>query len=278
MKKQKKFIQYFIKMFKRPELRILPGQLAFFIVLSLIPIITIIVYFASVFAVSPDMLITFLQKIIPSQITDLLMPYLLGKNMSISIGISMIIAFFVASNGPHSIIIASNILYKIDESSYLKRRIKAIFMTILLVLLIIFMMIVFAFGNHILSFIFGLGIFEKISSTIYIIYYILKWTLALFILFFLIKLLYTMALDQPIKSKYMNKGALFVTYTCVIVSVIYSYYVSNFANYNIIYGSLSSIVVLMIFIYILSYIFVLGMIINTNTYEMENTDGYKNIK
>ena len=97
----------------------------------------------------------------------------------------------------------------------------------------------------------------------------------LFILFFLIKLLYVLALDHPIQSKYMNKGAFFVTSAFVIVSVLYSYYVSYFANYNIIYGSLSSIVILMIFIYILSYIFVFGMIINKNTYELENTDGDK---
>ena len=264
MKKQKETLKYFAKMLTRPELRILPGQLAFFIVLSLIPIITIIVYFSSLFAISTDRLVGFMENIVPMQIIELLMPYLLGKNMGIGIGISMIVAFFTSSNGPYSIIITTNILYKIEDSSFIKRRIKAIFMTILLVLLIVFMMIIFAFGDQILKFIFTLGI-----------YYLLKWTLALFILFFLIKLLYVLALDHPIQSKYMNKGAFFVTSAFVIVSVLYSYYVSYFANYNIIYGSLSSIVILMIFIYILSYIFVFGMIINKNTYELENTDGDK---
>lgn len=275
MKKTNEKMKRFLEMILRPELRILPGHLAFFIVLSLIPIITLVVYFASVFAVSTDTLVGFVESLIPKQISDLLMPYLLGKGISISIGLSMIVAFFVASNGAYSIIIASNTLYKIKGTSYIKGRIKAFFMTIILVLLVIFMMLIFAYGNNILNFIFGLGILKNFSKTIYIIYFILKWTLALFIMFCLIKLLYTMAPNHSIKSKYMNKGALFTTVAFVLVSVIYSYYVTNFANYNVIYGSLSSIVMLMIFIYILSYIFVLGIIINTSTYELENNDGHK---
>ena len=81
MKKQKETLKYFAKMLTRPELRILPGQLAFFIVLSLIPIITIIVYFSSLFAISTDRLVGFMENIVPMQIIELLMPYLLGKNM-----------------------------------------------------------------------------------------------------------------------------------------------------------------------------------------------------
>lgn len=275
MRKTNEKVKRFLEMILRPELRILPGHLAFFIVLSLIPTITLVVYFASVFAVSTDTLVGLMENLIPSQISDLLMPYLLGKGMSVSVGLSMIVAFFVASNGAYSIITASNTLYKIEGTSYIKGRIKAFFMTILLVLLIIFMMLIFAYGNNILNFVFSLGIIKKFSETVYIIYFILKWTLALFIMFCLIKLLYTMAPDYAIKSKYMNKGAAFTTVAFVFVSVIYSYYVTNIANYNVIYGSLSSIVMLMIFIYILSYIFVVGIIINRSTYELENTDGHK---
>lgn len=261
-----------IKIIEKPELRILPGQLAFFLFLSVFPIITLIVFFANLFSVSTDSILQFMNTSVPKEVADLLLPYFIGNNVSMQVGFSMLVGFVVASNGAHSIIIASNALYKIEDSSYLNRRVKSIFMTILLVFLFIFMLIILAFGNTILDFIFSLGFFHKIKGTIYIVYFILKWTLALFIVFILVKILYTMAPDATIKSKYVNKGAIFSTISFAIVTTIYSYYVSHFGNYNMIYGGLSAIVILMIFVYILSYILVLGIAINTSYYQMEKEE------
>ncbi len=259
----------FIKIIQKPELRVLPGQLAFFLFLSVFPIITLIVFFASALSVSTDSIVQFMDTSVPKEIADLLLPYFIGNSVSIQVGFSMIVGFVVASNGAHSIIIASNALYKLDDSSYLNRRVKALFMTVILVFLFLFMLVILAFGNTILDFIFSLGLFQKIKGTIYIVYYILKWTLAIFVVFILVKLLYTMAPDATIKSKYVNIGALFSTISFAVVTTIYSYYVSHFGNYNMIYGGLSAIVILMIFVYILSYILVLGIAINTTYYQVE---------
>lgn len=259
----------FIKIIQKPELRILPAGLAFFLFLSVFPIITLIVFFANAFSVSTDGIVQFMNTFIPKEVADLLIPYFMPGHVSIGIGFSMLLGFVIASNGAHSIIVASNMLYKLEDSSYLNRRVKALFMTIVLVFLFLFMLVILAFGNHILNFIFSLGLFSKIKGTIYIVYYVLKWTLALLVVFFLVKLLYTMAPDASIKSKYVNIGALFSTVSFAVVTAIYSYYVSHFGNYNMIYGGISAIVILMIFVYILSYIFVLGIAINTTYYQME---------
>ena len=65
----------------------------------------------------------------------------------------------------------------------------------------------------------------------------------------------------------MNKGALFTTVCWIVTTSIYSYYVSNLANYTLFYGSISGIIAMMIWIYILSYIFVMGIAINTDEYN-----------
>ena len=78
-----------------------------------------------------------------------------------------------------------------------------------------------------------------------------------------------MALNENVPSKYMNKGALFATICFIIVTAIYSYYASNFANYTKFYGNLANIVVLMMWVYILAYIFVIGIAINSDTYNVE---------
>lgn len=96
----------------------------------------------------------------------------------------------------------------------------------------------------------------------------LKWPIAFFIIFFSIKLLYTIAPDYNIPSRYVNKGAIFTTLGWILTTAIYSYYVTHFSKYDIFYGSLSNIIILMMYIYFLSYILVLGIAINSSSYEM----------
>ena len=116
---------------------------------------------------------------------------------------------------------------------------------------------------------------EKVSKSVYYIFVFLKWPIAFFLIFFLIKMIYTMAPDKKIPSHYVNKGAMFTTLAWSLVTAFYSYYVSHFTNYDIFYGSLSGIVVLMMWIYILSYILVVGIAINTEVYKVNSIEENK---
>ena len=51
--------------------------------------------------------------------------------------------------------------------------------------------------------------------------------------------------------------------------VIYSYYANNIANYSYMYGNLANVIVLMILVYVISYILVLGIAINANIYHLD---------
>ena len=68
---------------------------------------------------------------------------------------------------------------------------------------------------------------------------------------------------------------MFTTLAWSLVTAFYSYYVSHFTNYDIFYGSLSGIVVLMMWIYILSYILVVGIAINTEVYKVNSIEENK---
>ena len=268
MNKLKKIINELLKIMGRDEMKILPSSLAFFLVLSVVPIIALIGFIASFFSVSLDNVITTIQEVLPSEISEIIVTYISGKGIDIHIGFSMLLVFIIASNGPHSIIITSNALYHIKDSSYLKRRIKAFFMTILMVFLFLFIVLVLAFGNHILAAIMNLGILKN-AKELYNIFVLLKWPLSYLLILFGLKIIFTIAPDKRIPSKYVNKGVHFTALGWIIVTAIYSFYVSNFANYDIFYGGLSNIIILMMWIFILAYILVIGIAINTNRYNME---------
>ncbi len=253
---------------RKPEMLILPANLAFFLVLSVVPIFILIGLVASTFSLSLDLVIDFIGENLPSQVTEILETFISGKGIDLNVGFFTITAFILASNGPHSIIVTSNTLYNFEQGSYLNRRIKALILTILLVSLFIFIIVVLAFGNNILKAIFEIGILKNLSNFAYSLFVYLKWPIAFFIIFFSIKLIYTIAPDKNVPSKYVNKGAIFTTLGWILATAIYSYYVSHFSKYDIFYGSLSNIIILMMYIYFLSYILVLGIAINSNSYEM----------
>mgnify|MGYP001853068342 CR=1 FL=1 len=266
----KKFLTNLWHVLRLPEMLILPGNLAFFLILSLAPIVSLFGMVASSLSLSTSSIVNYISNLFPEEVVDIILPFFDGVNVTNILFV--IIGFFVASNASDSLIIASNILYKCQNKNYIYRRIKALFMTFWLLTLFIVTLIVLAFGSFILTKLLSFGILGEFISHNYIIIIIVKTIIAFFIIFLIIKILYTLAPDKKIKSKYVNYGSLFATIAIIFVTTFYSFYVNNIAHYDIIYGSLANIAILMLLIYLISYIIVLGIAINNNYYEMNNKE------
>jgi len=272
MNKIKTYLKKLYDIIVIPSMSYLPGNIAFFLVLSIFPILTLIGVIASKFSLNIDAVVNLLNNALPNNVADILAGFIQGKGFDRHIGIFMIIGFFLASNGADAIILASNNLYGFPNSDYVKRRIKAMFLIILIILLFIFMLGFLAFGNHILELLLQLIKDKSIVNIVYTLFNILKWPFSIFVIFFNVKLIYTIAPDWKILSKHTTKGAIFTTIGWILAIQVYSYWVSNFSNYDIFYGSLSNIVVLMLLTYIISYILVIGIAINVRSYEYKIED------
>lgn len=266
VEKSKTFMKRVLEIIKKPEMRILPGQLAFFLLLSIIPLFAIIAVVAAKFSLLIESLTQVINQNLPKEVADFIIQIIGGKSISMNIVIFCVSGFILASNGPHSMIISSNILYKVKDKDFLTRRIKAILMTIILVILFLFVLAVPAFGDKIVNIIVSLIANDKIGKAISIGYNILKYPTSILIIFFFIKLLYTMAPDTTIKSKDTTTGAFVTTIGWIISTEVYSFYVSSFAKYNLLYGSVANLIILFLWIYLLSYIFVLGMALNASSH------------
>lgn len=272
MEQVKKWLHSLFQIIQVPEMKILPGHIAFFLVLSIIPIITLIGFIASFFSISIESLVQVATNIVPEEIMNLLMPFITGKGMDMNISVFMIIGFVLASNGPHAIIVACDTLYNEKDKSYLHTRVKAFVLTILLMLLFFFCLVVLAFGNSILNMILQMDVLSHIHTQLYWAFLFIKYPFAFILIYWMIKMLYTMAPSKKIPSKSVTKGALFTTIMWLIVTSIFSFYISHFGSYDIFYGGLSSIIVMMIWVYILSYVLVIGIAINRNNYhQLEDT-------
>ena len=142
MEQARGFLKEIIKIIKKPEMRILPGQLAFFLVISIIPTIALVGVIANKLSIPLDSIKLTISSSVPKEIANFITEILNGQDFNFNIAVFFISAFILASNGPHSMIITSNEIYKIKPEKIVKRRLKAISMTFILVGLFLFLFIV----------------------------------------------------------------------------------------------------------------------------------------
>lgn len=267
----KGYIKNLVKILKKPEMAILPANIAFYLILAIIPLLTIVVLIASSFDISIDLVADLVKSILPGEAGTTVVSVISGKGFDSNVGIFNITAFIIASNGMRAIINASDAIYKIKNNDFLKKIISSFILLFIIIILFVFMLVVPIFGNNILSLMHHAKILENYADEVIVLFNIVKWPITLFIIYFNIKLIYTIAPSQNIKSSETTYGAAFTTIIWLIATIIFKFYLTYFARYDILYGNLSSLIIMMVWVYFLSYIFVLGMAINVQQHKTEVT-------
>ncbi|MEG0798885.1 MAG: YihY/virulence factor BrkB family protein [Bacilli bacterium] len=276
-----KYIKHIIELSRKKELTILPGNLAFYFLVSIIPVASITFYICTFFNASLEVITSFIKNTFSTDVVSMLNPIFIKHGFSIETLIFVVMAFFIATNGADAIIIASNSVFNIENKGIIRRRIKAIILTILIILLFSFMLFVPLFGGQILNMIHSSGIKNIMIYSFKILYPVLKIPISIIIMFFLIKAIYTIAPDEKVSSSSVNKGAIFTTTLWLLVTYGYSLYINTIAgkNFSIYYGSLANLIIVLMWFYFLAYVFVLGLIMNyrnvnkdielTNTFKLQ---------
>ena len=269
MEKARLSFRKILDILKQKEMRILPGHLAFFLVLTIIPLFALLATLAAALSLSTESVRQAISSSVPKEIAELINSIMTGKGMDFNLLVFYISAFLLASNGAFSMINSSNEIYKVKPRSMINRRLKSIIMTFILLSLFLFLLAVPVFGNVFFKIIIKITNSSNSITVIQKILGILKYPIILGIIFINIKIMYIIAPDEEIPSKTTNKGALFTTLGWVLSTEIFSFYIDTFAKYDIFYGSISNILVLLLWIYLLSYIYVLGMVMNASDYKNE---------
>ena len=269
MEKARDFILEIFNYLRKPEMRILPGQLAFFLVISIIPMLALIVTIAAALSISIDNVRIAINESIPSGLANILNDIIQGDGINFNVIVFYFSAFLLASNGTYSMVNISNEIYKIKPKNIAQRRLKAVVMIFMIVGLFVFLIAVPVFGGTLSEIILQITGNNSITDFLQKVLLILKYPIVLFILFMNIKLMYIIAPDEEIPAYTTNRGAIFTSIGWILSTEIFAFYLEKFAKYDVFYGSISNILVLLLWIYLLSYIFVLGMIINASSKKRE---------
>jgi membrane protein len=180
-----------------------------------------------------------------------------GRSLGWGLAVSLGIALWSVSNLTQAMFAALNIAYEEPERRSLLRfylsaftfAILGILSGALMLLAIVYVPILFAYAGY--------------SDGFETMVRVARWPLLALIVLILLALLYRYGpCRRSAKWRWVTAGSVFATALWLIASAGFSYYVSHFANYDRIYGSLGAVVVLLFWLYLSFYIVLLGAEIN----------------
>lgn len=264
--KIKRFLHYLYISIRKPEMEILPGNLAFFFMMMLIPLLTIIATILANIDIGAVPLHQALTENFPKNIADLI-ESIVGVGSSDSFWAILIGSLLLAANGTYSIIVTSNSIYGIKNSSQIKNRVKSVVLVIVLVLLFTLLLIIPTINSKVLSVIAKLTKTNMASNIYFLLYKVLKYPVIFLFVFIFVKILYKFSPSGG-NRKRTSYGAVFTSVLLMISTYLYSVYIDYFSDFETIYGGISNILILMLWLNLIAYIFVLGMNMNAAREKM----------
>ncbi|MGQ9848069.1 MAG: YihY/virulence factor BrkB family protein, partial [Bacteroidales bacterium] len=97
-----------------------------------------------------------------------------------------------------------------------------------------------------------------------------KWLIVLSSFFFSISFLYYFAPARKSKFRIFSAGSTIATFLVLLISLGFSYYVNHFGQYNKLYGSLGTIIVIMLWMYFNSFALLIGYELNWSIRHTKN--------
>jgi membrane protein len=192
------------------------------------------------------------QKFIQQQITSIGSASRAG--VSITILIAVAIALWSASGGMAALVTGVNVARdQTEPKSFVKKRGKALALTFGAVVLLVVMMFLIAAVPSLLTQA-GLGTAGRV------VFNILRWPLLAIVLVLGLGVLYHVAVGQPKQARFglVTSGTLVATLLWLIASGLFAVYTANFASYSKTYGSLASIVVVLLWLYLSAIAVLIG--------------------
>lgn len=259
--KIKRFLHYLYISIKGPEMQVLPGNLAFFFIMMMVPLLTLIGAILSDINIAKGTVYDALFINFPDNIASLIISISGDESTSIGTWALVIASLILASKGTYSMIVTSNSIYGIKRSNYIKNRVRSILMLILLVVLFVVMLIIPTINSEVLSFIGALTHTNVATNFYFTLYHLLKYPVIFLLVLQIVGILYKLSPSER-KGKRVVYGAIIASALLMIVTWLYSFYIEYFSSYETYYGGISSLLFLMLYFYLISYVFVLGMNIN----------------
>jgi len=174
-----------------------------------------------------------------------------------------IFTLFASTNGMMSLMQAFDMVFEDEENrGFLKTRGIAILLTMLLIVVLFVAVLLLIVGDAAIKFLSGWHIFQEdwVVNTFNITRYLISFSA----LMFAISLVYRFAPSHGKRYAFINPGSIVASILILVATYGFSFYLSKFSSYNKLYGSIGTLIALMIWYYLLAFLIILGFEINAS--------------
>ncbi len=179
------------------------------------------------------------------------------------LSIGFLAALYFATNGVTNLMQAFNRSSLIVEKrTWLKRRVIALWLTLIISISLLAAITILIAGETFIGLLKS-HIYSKGHFWIYLISFS-RWVIVIALFFVSISVLYRYGPANKQKWKFFSTGSIMATILAVITSLGFTYYIDHFASYNKVYGSIGTLIILMLWLYLNSLILLIGFELNAS--------------
>ncbi|MDD2217415.1 MAG: YihY/virulence factor BrkB family protein [Eubacteriales bacterium] len=256
-----------IKQLKEPYYQGFAAIIAFYLLLSIVPIIIILSQILGMFSVSLDLFTNLIDQYVQGEAATIFKG-LFKHTPHGAVNIALIaLALWAASRAQFAMMRIAN--YTITDgrstgNGYFRERFRAMKTMIFTIFTFTFALLILVYGEFILKML----VFALMNSTDYSVHInqlwlMIRWPIAFLLYFLMVSYNYYVLPSWRVPFRAILPGSLFAAIGMLLVTWIFNIYMDqNLSNYNLIYGSLGSITALMLWFYLIAWALGLGIIFN----------------
>ncbi len=212
-----------------------------------------------------DELFTLMSEILPPSTFDatkVILDDIVNHEQAGLLSFTFILALYFSTNGVNAMITGFNATYHLkDKRTWWQLRLLSINLTVILALLLVLTIVFQLFSVGFIDSLVNEGYMKQFSADVILH---IKELILVLVLFMGYSILFYFGPADKKGWKFLSIGSITSTTLSVISSLAFSYYVTNFAQYNKLYGSIGTLLVILLWMYFNSIILLLGFELNAS--------------
>ena len=235
-------------------LAFLTGLIYFFTIIPFIPIDNF-----------QEGLLNLIEDILPGNVYELIgntIDDLLIKRRGLSY-FGLFIALVFSTNGINAMIVAFNNTYHtIETRTWYERRFIAVLLVIILFFLTTVAVSLIAFSRFTVNTLVEMELMRKGLT----FYFLLagKWVIVILSIFTAISFLYRLGPSRKMKWKFRTPGSIMASLLVILTSLVFSYIINHFGQFNRLFGTIGTIMVILVWLYLNSLVLLIGFELNAS--------------